>query len=75
MFLNLPLKLSTLCRQLGAVAKWPFLSLRGPNGAAAIRHFLLKRTDSHRKCRLSGGIFFGMTGVVCILQQSLLLHK
>ena len=23
---------------------------------------LLKRTPSHRKCRLSGGIFFGMTG-------------
>ena len=36
--------------------------LRGPNGAVAIRNFPLKRTDSHRKCRLLGGIFFGMTG-------------
>jgi hypothetical protein len=36
--------------------------LRGPSGAVAIRHFLLKRTDSHRKCRLTGGIFCGNDG-------------
>ena len=46
----------------GTVAKWTFPSLRGPNGAVAIRNFLLKRTPSHGKCRLSGGIIFGMTG-------------